>query len=34
MRNFLENHGLAPESGITPSLDVVQLDLGGNNWLE
>ena len=34
MRGVLENHGLAPESGITPSLDVAQLDLGGNNWLE
>lgn len=34
MRNVLENHGLAPESGITPALDVAQLDLGGNNWLE
>lgn len=34
MRNVLENHGLAPESGITPTLDVPQLGLGGNNWLE
>lgn len=34
MRNVLENHGLAPESGIVPSLDVAQLDLGGNNWLD
>jgi iron complex transport system substrate-binding protein len=33
LRAVLENHGLAPESGITPTLDVTELDLGGNNWL-
>lgn len=33
LRSVLEKHGLAPESGISPSLDVVQLGLGGNDWL-
>lgn len=34
LRSVLETHGLAPESGTTPALDVTQLDLGGNDWLE
>ncbi|MCV7188176.1 ABC transporter substrate-binding protein [Mycolicibacterium thermoresistibile] len=34
LRSVLEKHGLAPESGITPSLDVTQLGLAGNDWLE
>ena len=34
LRSVLEKHGLAPQSGITPSLDVTQLNLAGNNWLE
>ncbi len=34
LRSVLESHGLAPESGITPRLDVRQLGLAGNDWLE
>ncbi|MGV0837874.1 ABC transporter substrate-binding protein [Mycolicibacterium thermoresistibile] len=34
LRSTLEKHGLAPQSGITPSLDVKQLGLDGNDWLE
>ncbi|MGV0656709.1 ABC transporter substrate-binding protein [Mycolicibacterium thermoresistibile] len=34
LRSVLEKHGLAPQSGITPNLDVTQLDLAGNDWLE
>lgn len=34
LRVVLENHGLAPESGITPKLDVAELGLAGNDWLE
>ncbi|MGV0790895.1 ABC transporter substrate-binding protein [Mycolicibacterium sp. XJ1819] len=33
LRSVLEKHGLAPQSGITPSLDVAQLNLAGNDWL-
>ena len=34
IRFVLERHGLAPASGIEPELDVTQLGLGGNDWLE
>ncbi|MDS1116827.1 ABC transporter substrate-binding protein [Gordonia westfalica] len=34
LRSVLEKHDLAPESGITPALDVEQLNLGGNDWLD
>ncbi|BBY83396.1 putative iron compound ABC transporter, substrate-binding protein [Mycolicibacterium pulveris] len=34
LRSVLEKHGLAPQSGITPSLDAGQLDLAGNDWLQ
>lgn len=34
LRSVLENHGLAPQSGITPTLDVKSLGLAGNDWLE
>ncbi|MGE2724828.1 ABC transporter substrate-binding protein [Mycolicibacterium pulveris] len=34
LRSVLEKHGLAPRSGITPSLDVAQLGLAGNDWLK
>ncbi len=33
MRHVLERHGLAPHSGIEPTLDVQQLNLAGNDWL-
>ncbi|MBX5488938.1 Vitamin B12-binding protein [Mycolicibacterium hassiacum DSM 44199] len=33
LRSVLENHGLAPASGITPRLDVTRLGLTGNDWL-
>ncbi|WP_372516613.1 ABC transporter substrate-binding protein [Mycolicibacterium flavescens] len=34
LRSVLEKRGLAPQSGITPSLDVAQLGLAGNDWLQ
>ncbi|WP_240630826.1 ABC transporter substrate-binding protein [Mycolicibacterium sp. GF69] len=34
LRSVLEKHGLAPRSGITPTLDVTQLGLAGNDWLK
>lgn len=34
LRSVLEDHGLAPQSGIAPRLDVRQLGLAGNDWLE
>ncbi|MEE4026007.1 ABC transporter substrate-binding protein [Gordonia sp. PKS22-38] len=34
LRQVLEEHDLAPQSGIEPTLDVTQLQLGGNDWLE
>lgn len=34
VRRSLEHFGLAPESGIEPTLDVTALtDLAGNEWL-
>ncbi len=33
LRYVLEKHGLAPDSGIKPTLDVAELKLAGNNWL-
>lgn len=33
IRAVLEKHGLAPETGLTPRLDVAELQLGGNDWL-
>ena len=33
IRAVLEKHGLAPETGLTPQLDVTELQLGGNDWL-
>jgi iron complex transport system substrate-binding protein len=33
LRAVLEDHGLAPQSDVEPSLDVSQLRLGGNDWL-
>lgn len=33
MRHVLERHGLAPQSDITPVLDVTRLNLAGNDWL-
>ncbi|MGU3652182.1 ABC transporter substrate-binding protein [Mycolicibacterium sp. A43C] len=33
MRHVLERHGLAPQSDITPTLDVTRLNLAGNDWL-
>lgn len=34
LRAVLENHDLAPDTGIEPSIDVTELGLGGNDWLE
>jgi iron complex transport system substrate-binding protein len=34
LRAVLENHGLTPQSGIAPALDVRSLGLAGNDWLE
>ncbi len=33
LRSVLEKHSLAPQSGITATLDVAQLNLAGNDWL-
>ncbi|AQA06625.1 iron transporter [Mycobacterium sp. MS1601] len=33
LRAVLENHDLAPQSGIKPTLDATQLNLPGNDWL-
>lgn len=33
IRAVLEKHGLAPDTGLTPRLDVAELQLGGNDWL-
>ncbi|MCV7228159.1 ABC transporter substrate-binding protein [Mycolicibacterium komossense] len=33
LRSVLEKHGLAPTSGITPTLDAARLNLAGNDWL-
>lgn len=33
IRAVLEQHGLVPETGLTPRLDVAELQLGGNDWL-
>lgn len=34
LRSVLEKHDLVPQSGITPRLDVAQLNLAGNDWLQ
>lgn len=34
LRAVLERRDLAPKSGIEPRLDVAQLQLGGNDWLQ
>lgn len=34
LRSVLEKHGLAPQSDITPALDVARLNLAGNDWLQ
>ncbi|WP_168169032.1 ABC transporter substrate-binding protein, partial [Dietzia sp. HMSC21D01] len=33
LRAVLEKHDLAPQTGLTPGLDVSALRLGGNDWL-
>lgn len=33
LRKVLEDHELAPQSDVEPTLDVSQLQLGGNDWL-
>ncbi|MGV9803707.1 ABC transporter substrate-binding protein [Mycobacterium sp. NPDC003449] len=34
LRSVLEKHGLAPQSGVAPTLDVARLKLAGNDWLD
>ena len=33
LRSVFEKHGLAPDTGVTPEVDVSELGLAGNDWL-